>query len=94
MSDPSLLQALRGKPGSSMRISLELVLRWCGASCVSAGNTGALMVFVAPCAENAARYYWIVRPWSRPFRRRRVSPFGLIWVRMSIAVPSTSINLR
>ena len=36
-------QALRGKPGSSMRISLELVRDGVAQACVSAGNTGALM---------------------------------------------------
>ena len=36
-------QALRGKPDSSMRISLELVRDGVAQACVSAGNTGALM---------------------------------------------------
>ena len=36
-------QALRGKPGSSMRIALELVRDGKAQACVSAGNTGALM---------------------------------------------------
>ena len=36
-------QALRGKPDSSMRISLELLRSGAAQACVSAGNTGALM---------------------------------------------------
>lgn len=36
-------QALRGKPGSSMRVALELVRDGQAQACVSAGNTGALM---------------------------------------------------
>ncbi|MBA5708351.1 phosphate acyltransferase PlsX [Pseudomonas fulva] len=36
-------QALRGKPGSSMRVALELVRDGKAQACVSAGNTGALM---------------------------------------------------
>ena len=37
-------QALRGKPTSSMRVALELVRDGQAQACVSAGNTGALMV--------------------------------------------------
>jgi glycerol-3-phosphate acyltransferase PlsX len=36
-------QALRGKPNSSMRVSLELLRNGAVHACVSAGNTGALM---------------------------------------------------
>ncbi|MCU1716621.1 phosphate acyltransferase PlsX [Pseudomonas sp. 5P_3.1_Bac2] len=36
-------QALRGKPDSSMRVSLELLRNGQAQACVSAGNTGALM---------------------------------------------------
>jgi glycerol-3-phosphate acyltransferase PlsX len=36
-------QALRGKPNSSMRVSLELLRNGAVQACVSAGNTGALM---------------------------------------------------
>lgn len=36
-------QALRSKPGSSMRVALELVRDGRAQACVSAGNTGALM---------------------------------------------------
>jgi phosphate acyltransferase len=36
-------QALRGKPNSSMRVSLELLRDGAVQACVSAGNTGALM---------------------------------------------------
>ncbi|CAM3156091.1 phosphate acyltransferase [Pseudomonas floridensis] len=36
-------QALRSKPGSSMRVALELVADGKAQACVSAGNTGALM---------------------------------------------------
>ncbi|MDD2162038.1 phosphate acyltransferase PlsX [Pseudomonas sp. MIL19] len=36
-------QALRSKPGSSMRVGLELVRDGVAQACVSAGNTGALM---------------------------------------------------
>jgi phosphate acyltransferase len=36
-------QALRGKPDSSMRVSLELLRSGAAQACVSAGNTGALM---------------------------------------------------
>jgi glycerol-3-phosphate acyltransferase PlsX len=36
-------QALRGKPDSSMRVSLELLRSGQAQACVSAGNTGALM---------------------------------------------------
>ena len=42
--DDQPAQALRGKPDSSMRISLELVRDGLAHACVSAGNTGALMV--------------------------------------------------
>lgn len=41
--DDQPAQALRGKPDSSMRISLELVRDGVAQACVSAGNTGALM---------------------------------------------------
>jgi len=41
--DDQPAQALRGKPDSSMRISLELVRDGVARACVSAGNTGALM---------------------------------------------------
>ncbi|MBP8202395.1 MAG: phosphate acyltransferase PlsX [Pseudomonas sp.] len=41
--DDQPAQALRGKPDSSMRISLELVRDGLAHACVSAGNTGALM---------------------------------------------------
>jgi glycerol-3-phosphate acyltransferase PlsX len=37
-------QVLRGKPGSSMRVALGLVAGGQAQACVSAGNTGALMV--------------------------------------------------
>jgi glycerol-3-phosphate acyltransferase PlsX len=41
--DDQPAQALRGKPDSSMRVSLELVRDGVAQACVSAGNTGALM---------------------------------------------------
>ena len=41
--DDQPAQALRGKPDSSMRVSLELVRDGKAQACVSAGNTGALM---------------------------------------------------
>lgn len=41
--DDQPAQALRSKPDSSMRISLELVRDGVAHACVSAGNTGALM---------------------------------------------------
>lgn len=41
--DDQPAQALRGKPGSSMRVSLELLRDGAAHACVSAGNTGALM---------------------------------------------------
>ena len=37
-------QVLRGKPDSSMRVALGLVADGQAQACVSAGNTGALMV--------------------------------------------------
>ncbi len=37
-------QVLRGKPDSSMRVALDLVASGSAQACVSAGNTGALMV--------------------------------------------------
>lgn len=39
----SIAVALRGKPNSSMKLSLELVRNGKANACVSAGNTGALM---------------------------------------------------
>lgn len=41
--DDQPAQALRGKPDSSMRVSLQLVRDGVAQACVSAGNTGALM---------------------------------------------------
>lgn len=83
-------QALRTKKDSSMRVAIDMVKEWRAAACVSAGNTGALMMtarFVLKMLPGVERPAIVsALPTIRPDKVVRVLDLGA-------NVDSTPINL-